>query len=66
MHSDTNARWQRAAAACGSRPMTTACSQGGDTSGPTPRIREACLCWHRINTFSFGAEMTGIVIKEME
>lgn len=46
--------------------MTAACSQGGDASGAAPRAEEACLCWPRINNFSFSAEMTGIVIKEME
>lgn len=58
--------WQSEAAACGSSPVTAACSQGGDASGVAPHIGEACLCWLWINNFSFSAEMTGIVIKEME
>ena len=62
----TNRRWQSGAGACGFSPVTAACSQGGDASGAAPRIGEACLCWPRINNFSFSAEMTGIVIKEME
>lgn len=51
--------------ACGSSSVTAAYSQGGDTSGVAPHIREAYLSWPWIN-FSLHAEMTGIVIKEME
>lgn len=61
-----NTHWQSEAGACGSSPVTAACSQGGDASGAAPCIGEACLCWPWINNFSFSAEMTGIVIKEME
>lgn len=48
-----------------SSSVTAACSQGGNTSGVAPYIREACLSWPRIN-FLLHVEMTGIVIKEME
>lgn len=46
--------------------MTALCSQGDAASGVAPHIGGVCLCWPRINNFSFSAEMTGIVIKEME
>lgn len=66
LYTHTNAHWQSEAKACGCSSVTAACSQGGDASGVAPRIGEACLCWPWINNFSFSAEMTGIVIKEME
>lgn len=66
LYMHTHTRWQSTAGACGSSPVTAARSQGGNASGAAPRIGEPCLCWPRINNFSFSAEMTGIVIKEME
>lgn len=44
-HIHTNTHWQSEAGACGSSPVTAACSQGGDASAAAPRIGEACLCW---------------------
>lgn len=62
----TPAHWQGKDGFCGRSSVTAARSPGGDTSGAAPRVGRACLRWPRINNFSFGAETTGIVIKEME
>lgn len=65
-HTHPPAYWQGEDGFCGRSSVTAARSPGGDTSGAAPRIGPACLRWPRINNFSFGAETTGIVIKEME
>lgn len=45
LHIHTNTRRRSAAGACGSSPVTAACSQGGDASGAALRGGEACFCW---------------------
>lgn len=43
MHTHTSAHWQSEAGACGSTPVTAACSQGGDASGVLVLEKLVCV-----------------------